>query len=124
MITAFILAGALASQGATQMHVNEEITPPIEVAYGAMISGRTEAAIAQLQATLAKDSSDPSALINLGTAYARLGRTEEASKLFRAAIVSANHYDLLLADGRWIDSRRAARMAVAMLEQRRAPATH
>ena len=124
MITAFILAGALAAQGATPSFDNQEVTPYTEVAYDALINGRTHAAIKQIQATLAADPADPAALINLGTAYARLGRTQEAAKLFRAAIVSANHYDLQLADGRWIDSRRVARMATAMLQNRRALALH
>jgi len=120
MITALILAGALAVQGASQKPMNQEDAAYVDVAYAAMSSGRTEAAIAQLQRALATDPSDPAALINLGTAYARLGRNQEAAKLFRAAIVSSNQYDLQLADGRWVDSRRAARMAAAMLERRRA----
>lgn len=124
MITAFILASALALQGATPSNENQEIAPYSEVAYDALINGRTEAAITQIQATLAADPADPAALINLGTAYARLGRTQEAAKLFRAAIVSSNQYDLQLADGRWIDSRRLARMATAMLQRRSTLALH
>ena len=58
---------------------------------------------------------DPAALINLGTANARLGRPDAALDHYRAALVSRQRYDLELADGRWVDSRAAARLAIKML---------
>lgn len=82
------------------------------VAYQALSEGRTAEAIAQLGKT-----SDPAALINLGTAYARQGRTEDARAAFTAAINSRDHYYLELADGSWVDSRKAAKMALAGLEK-------
>ena len=37
--------------------------------------------------------------------------------MYRAAIASPDRYDLQLADGRWMDSRAAARLAAASLEK-------
>jgi hypothetical protein len=37
--------------------------------------------------------------------------------MFRAAIASSERYDLQLADGRWMSSRAAARLAAAALER-------
>jgi len=65
------------------------------------------------------DARDPSRLINLGTAYARLGRTAEAARAYDAAIGSPIRYDLELASGRYMDSRWAARTALANLEKGR-----
>ena len=58
---------------------------------------------------------DPLALINLGTAYKMLGQKDRAAKLYRSAVASDERYDVQLSDGRWIDSRRAATLAMARL---------
>ena len=65
------------------------------------------------------DARDPSRLINLGTAYARLGRTADAAIAYRSAIDSPIRYDLELANGDFMDSRWAARTALARLDQGR-----
>ena len=44
-----------------------------------------------------------------------VGRRDEAMASFRAAIASADRYDLQLADGSWADSRDAARRAARAL---------
>lgn len=84
-----------------------------DVAYQALSEGRTAEAIAQLDV----ESDDPATLINLGTAYARQGRMADARAAFTAAIRSKDHYVLELADGRWVDSRKAAKMALESLEK-------
>ena len=84
----------------------------LPVAYEALRDGRTQDALRQLTATADVDARDPSRLINLGTAHARLGRSEQAASLYRAALDSPIRYDLELADGRTMDSRWAARMAL------------
>lgn len=86
----------------------------IDVAYEELAAGQTEQAIARIRANPRIEADDPAALINLGTAHARLGRAGEARDFFMAAIASANRYDLQLADGSWMDSRRAARLALTM----------
>jgi Flp pilus assembly protein TadD len=89
----------------------------VDVAFEALAEGRTADAMVQLQASHEQQASDPAVLINLGTAYARQGRIDEARKMFEAAMTSNDRYDLELADGSWVDSRVAARMALANLQE-------
>ncbi|MCX7285027.1 MAG: hypothetical protein NTX28_13440 [Novosphingobium sp.] len=73
------------------------------------------AAIARIENSDLARAGDPLALINLGTAYKMVGRKDEAARLYRTAAHSDDRYDVQLADGRWIDSRRAATLAIAGL---------
>lgn len=91
----------------------------LPVAYAELRSGDNEAAVAKLTGEWTRDIRDPSRLINLGTAYARLGRTADASAAYGAALDSPIRYDVELADGRYVDSRWAARTALANLNQGR-----
>jgi Tfp pilus assembly protein PilF len=86
-----------------------------DVAYEALSNGQTAEAAASLEASLRQDPRDPATLINLGTAYARLGETARAEHSFRAALTSTTRYQLELADGSWDDSRSVARRALASL---------
>ncbi len=88
-----------------------------EVAFKELSANHAQAAIARIMASGQAQNGDPAALINLGTAYARLGQKEQALAMFRAAIASSERYDLQLADGRWMSSRAAARLAAAALER-------
>jgi Flp pilus assembly protein TadD len=88
------------------------------VAYEAMAAGNTSVALEQLEATKELDRHDPSRLINMGTAYARLGKVEKARASYKAAIRSHVRYDLELANGQMMDSRDAARKALALLGDR------
>lgn len=110
LLAAALTGAALAVPSAVL--ASESGADRVDVAYQALSEGRTAEAIAQLDKT-----SDPAALINLGTAYARQGRTEDARAAFTAAINSRDHYYLELADGSWVDSRKAAKMALAGLEK-------
>lgn len=87
----------------------------LPVAYAELRSGENHAAIAKLTGETNLAARDPSRLINLGTAYARLGRTSDAAAAYDAALASPIRYDLELADGRYVDSRWAARTARANL---------
>lgn len=87
-------------------------TATLPVAFEALSDGRTEDALRHLTETSDVAARDPSRLINLGTANARLGRSEQAAAMYRAAVNSPIRYDLELADGRTMDSRWAARMAL------------
>ena len=80
-------------------------------------AGRTENATARLEASLAETPGDPALLINLGTAYARAGRMDEARDAFRAAIAAEDRYRVQLADGSWEDSRKVARLALDSLDR-------
>jgi len=91
----------------------------LPVAYAELKAGDNRAAVAKLTGETTLDARDPSRLINLGTAYARLGRTADASTAYSAAIDSPIRYDLELANGRYVDSRWAARTALANLNEGR-----
>src|SRR5688572_16303976 len=88
-----------------------------EAAYEELNAGQTDEAIRRLEAALKENHSDPALLINLGTAYTRAGRYDQARDAFRAAIASEDRYQLQLADGTWEDSRKAARIALNSLEE-------
>ena len=90
-----------------------------DVAFEELSNGRTAEAAATLEASLRQDPRDPATLINLGTAYARLGEASRAEEAFRAALTSRTRYQLELADGSWDDSRAVARRALASLGEGR-----
>ena len=88
----------------------------LPVAFAELKAGENEAAVEKLTGETTLDARDPSRLINLGTAYARLGRTADAAAAYDAAIASPIRYDLELASGRYMDSRWAARTARTNLD--------
>ena len=77
-----LVALAFASPAAAQSIV--VVTAPqadeslLPVAYAELKAGENQAAVDKLTGDTTLDRRDPSRLINLGTAYARLGRTAEA----------------------------------------------
>lgn len=89
-----------------------------EVAYDALAAGEAREAVANLEALRADNPGDPALLINLGSAYARLGDVARAEACFREAADSDTRYQLELADGSWVDSRRAAQTALRQLRDR------
>ena len=91
----------------------------VEVAYDQLSSGDVSAAIGRLEALRVENPDDPALLINLGSAYAQAGRMEQAEEAYQAAATSDVRYSLELADGSWVDSRRAARLALRNLEATR-----
>ena len=116
-----LIALAISSPAAAQSIVvvtapqaDSEILP---VAYAELKAGENRAAIEKLTGDTRLDARDPSRLINLGTAYARLGRTAEAAAAYDSAIGSPIRYDVELANGDYVDSRWAARTALANLSQ-------
>lgn len=116
-----LIALAFASPAAAQSII--VVTGPqadsqiLPVAYSELKAGENQAAVAKLTGETTLDARDPSRLINLGTAYARLGRTADAAAAYDAAIDSPIRYDVELASGRYVDSRWAARTARANLDQ-------
>lgn len=109
-----VALGLLSTQAAFAADpVNEAGKVP--VAFAELKSGHAQEAIDALQNNKDVEANDPSRLINLGTAYARMGRTAEAALMFKAAMRSDIRYDLQLADGSTMDSRAAARLALQKL---------
>lgn len=114
MALAVFVAASVLTQVVAPASPAEPSAVYVEVGYQELTAGNEEQAIARIRANRELESDDPAALINLGSAHARLGRMQEARGFYLAAIGSHTRYDLQLADGRWIDSRRAARMALDM----------
>ncbi len=117
MSVTIMFASLALVQAAAPAVVVEGSRDRVDVAYAELVDGRPAAAITRIRANRELEADDPAALINLGTAHARLGRPAEAHGYYIAAIGSGLRYDLQLADGRWMDSRRAARTAIRMLGQ-------
>lgn len=115
----FTLLAAAATAAATPgpIYTIEADRDRIDVGYVELMEGRPADAIERIRANTLLEAEDPAALINLGTASARLGRKREALGYFQSAIVSRVRYDLELADGTWLDSRRAARVAARLLDR-------
>jgi tetratricopeptide (TPR) repeat protein len=117
-LIAIALAAAAASQPVPAPVVAAGMT---DVAYTELTTGNADAAVRKLEGS-ASAVNDPAVLINLGTAYAQQGATDKALAAFRAAIASRDRYDLELADGSWMDSREAARVALGNLQRATAQA--
>ena len=112
-----IVSALFLAQGVPFAVAQEPAPASADVAYEELAAGRTESAIASLEASLKETPGDPALLINLGTAYARAGRMEEARDAFRAAIAAEDRYRVQLADGSWEDSRKIARLALDSLDR-------
>ena len=82
-----------------------------------LVDGRTSQAIADLKAELEIHPGDPALLINLGIAHAQSGNEAEARANFEAAMHARETIDLETANGTTTDSRRLARLAIAMLDR-------
>lgn len=89
----------------------------VDVAYEELMAGRSEAAIAQIEAAQGEAAEHPAALINLGVAYARRGDAAQARRLFQRAAAASERYQLETSGGTWIDSKALARRALAALDQ-------
>lgn len=112
-----IFAGCLLSNAALPIVTVKGHVERVDVGYAELMRGDTAAAVKRIRASRTVLTDNPAALINLGSAYVRLGHPEKAKDLYLAAIVSAQRYELELADGTWMDSRRAARLAIGKLQQ-------
>ncbi len=110
-----ILISALVAQSAISLAHDNEPVDRVEAGYEELRAGDAHGAIAKIEANESVASQDPAALINLGNAYARVGMTEKALSHYRTAMNSDTRYELELADGRWMDSRKAARKAYQAL---------
>lgn len=117
MAQTLILAALLAAQSAAPAVLVEGRGDRVDVGYSELAAGQPQAAIERIQANRAVDSNDPAALINLGAAHARMGDLADARMVLTAAIASPDRYELQLADGRWMDSRRPARLAMSQLQE-------
>ncbi len=112
-----LLAGVLMAQPIGSVVTVEASTAASDVGFAELTQGRPQDAITRIQTNPELETGDPAALINLGTAHARLGHADQARKFYMAAIASRDRADLEMADGRWMDSRKAARLGVESLRR-------
>lgn len=115
-LVALAFATPAAAQSIVVTGSEEPDSAPLSVAYEELMAGQNALAVDKLTHSRI-DPQDPSRLINLGTAYARLGKPADARTAYKAAITSDIRYDVELANGTYMDSRWAARTALANLDQ-------
>jgi hypothetical protein len=118
------MTAALLGQSAFSLAVETpSADPAVDVAYTELATGQSAAALRKLESASGAAAQDPATLINLGAAYSAAGQADKAAASYRAAIDSPDRYMLELADGSWVDSRAAARMALSNLQSRTALAS-
>ncbi len=91
--------------------------PQGALGYDALVAKDYKAAIEQIEGSKAVADNDPAVLINLGQAYAKTGRMQEGRKLILTALHGRKHFDLVLADGKIVNSRDAAQMALRKMDR-------
>lgn len=115
MLTTLTIAPLLLAQAATAQMVDQQYEAH-DVAYEELLDGDAETAVAALEADLAENGGHPALYINLGSAHARLGNVERAEFFYRTARDCEEVYQMEMADGRWMDSREVASLALASVE--------
>ena len=106
------------AQGIAILAMTQAQAPVVDnFGYEELVEGRDTAAIAAIMDNDRIQNDDPARLINLGIAYARKGDDALARQLFEAARDNRNRVELETVEGEWIDSRRLAKQALAMLER-------
>jgi Tfp pilus assembly protein PilF len=114
MFGSLLIASAAIATVPAPVEVSASRAAWIDVGYEELRAGDAEAAINHIRSNRAIEADDPAAMINLGAAHARLGKSDKARAYYLAAIASRVRYDVQLADGRWMDTRRAARLAIEL----------
>lgn len=89
------------------------------LAFEALMANDNQRALEQLAKDRSVPNTDPAKLINIGSAYARLGDFDRAEEAYVAALNCKDEMDLLLADGREMNSRKVAKLALKKLQQDR-----
>lgn len=110
-LAAIMPAMAIAADGQDLVVVG---VPDGRLAAKAIGNGQFEAARRKLEPMRVYGENDPARLINLGNAYAGLGRMAQAREAYRAAR-SAPELTLILADGTEGSSRAVAQKALTRL---------
>lgn len=110
-------ASAQAEVATTPAPAAVGIAWPSDLAVAPLLARRTDEAIAILEKSRLSDPEDPAVLINLGIAYAQIGKEAEARALFDAALTKRAAFDLAISSGQVTDSRQLARRAIRMLER-------
>ena len=88
-----------------------------DLAVAPLLARRHDEAIAVLEQSRIKAPHDPAVLINLGVAYAQIGKDDAARALFSEARTKRAAFDVATSDGRVTDPGLVARRAIRMLAQ-------
>ena len=119
LLVSALIAGTMGTAVHAAPNMTGEILYPKEsIGYEALMRGDNERAVFQIMANEQISNGDPAKLLNLGSAHARMGHTNEAAKIFKAVLESRDSVDLVLADGSMMNSKVAARKAYASLQRR------
>lgn len=110
-----VAAALLTTMGATPA-LADDLAGEGLLAAGALMHGDYAQAMRQLRAVPPRAMEDSARLINLGNAYAGLGRIAEARVAYNAA-ERAPEMQLALADGTEASSREVAHRALSRLPQ-------
>ncbi len=114
-VSALIVIGLAGTAHAESATGSETAYPAKAIGYDALAAGDNVRAVDDMtRGSMSRH--DPAFLLNLGQAYARTGRIAEAREMFRAAARKSENVDLVLADGRVIGSKQAARQALATVQ--------
>lgn len=90
--------------------------PKGSLGYDALIKANYAAAERQILSDNRTSRNDPAKLINLGQIYWKTGRADEAIRVLEA-VAQAEEVELILANGKIIGSRDAARKALATIRR-------
>jgi Flp pilus assembly protein TadD len=116
LLVGLLIAVSLGGIAHAETSVEGEVAYPARaIGYDALVAGDNQRAIDDMMAGNVSRH-DPAFLLNLGQAYARTGRVAEARELFRRAGRKLEAVDLVLADGRVVNSKLAARQALATVQ--------
>jgi len=113
-IAGFLLASAVPAMASAADDVIVSVVPDAGLAASALLAHDFDKAARKLQAVWPDTINDPARLINLGNAYAGMGRTSDAREAY-AAVSRVPDMMLVLADGSEESSRSIAQRASARL---------
>lgn len=108
---------ALAFMAQAPAQVVPAVDTAADVGQEELVAGRDLAALEAIEKCDELATNDPARLINRGIALARLGRYDEARADFASAAAARESIELETTTGDWVDSRRLARRAIAMLDK-------
>jgi len=119
MLLGALIAGTFSVAAQAKPDAVDEISyPKNSIGYEALMRGDNERAVSQILASAQVSKHDPAKLLNLGHAYVRMGQADKAAEYFKAAMQARESVDLVLASGRVMNSKVAAREALANLQTR------
>ena len=113
-LTAALAAWAAPASAQTQQEIGY---PAGSLGYAAIMQGDMQAARKAIAASKVS-ANDPALMLNAAYVAMQSGRFGEAERLLHKVAAAPESVELVLASGKEVDSRAAARMALMQLNQR------